>query len=413
MRNFLNLSYKWLRSLINAFLADQCILRAAALTYVTALSIVPLLAVVFSISKGFGFYNTDYIKNILLELSAGREVVVEHLISYIHGTDVATLGAVGLILLLVTVFSLISNIEQSLNVIWGASYSRTLRRKFTDYLSVILICPFLVILAFSFSATMESSQLVQNLLSIYVLNSLYWFLFKIFPFISVVVALFLFYKLLPNTYIKFKSAFLGAFVASLFWQILQSVFLSYQIGVSKYNAIYGSFAQVPLFLIWLFLCWIIVLLGAEIGSTAENHENVQEYNKLGRFNIETKEKLGLATMLLLTRNFQHSESMLDIHELSRELQAPLKLVNQIMRVLIDLGFVVRGYQNDLEGYTLAVSPENLTCWGVVSSIRHYRDDGEVFVFQDQSGGLEEFFSKLYINRDNDPSLKQFIEQNSA
>ena len=413
MQNFLNLSYKWLRSLINAFLADQCILRAAALTYVTALSIVPLLAVVFSISKGFGFYNTDYIKNILLELSAGREVVVEHLISYIHGTDVATLGAVGLILLLVTVFSLISNIEQSLNVIWGASYSRTLRRKFTDYLSVILICPFLVILAFSFSATMESSQLVQNLLSIYVLNSLYWFLFKIFPFISVVVALFLFYKLLPNTYIKFKSAFLGAFVASLFWQILQSVFLSYQIGVSKYNAIYGSFAQVPLFLIWLFLCWIIVLLGAEIGSTAENHENVQEYNKLGRFNIETKEKLGLATMLLLTRNFQHSESMLDIHELSRELQAPLKLVNQIMRVLIDLGFVVRGYQNDLEGYTLAVSPENLTCWGVVSSIRHYRDDGEVFVFQDQSGGLEEFFSKLYINRDNDPSLKQFIEQNSA
>ncbi len=410
MRNFLNLSHKWLRSLINAFLADQCILRAAALTYVTALSIVPLLAVVFSISKGFGFYNTDYIKNILLEFSAGREVVVDHLISYIHGTDVATLGAVGLILLLVTVFSLISNIEQSLNVIWGASYSRTLRRKFTDYLSVILICPFLVILAFSFSATMEGSQLVQNLLSIYVLNSLYWFLFKIFPFISVVVALFLFYKLLPNTYIKFKSAFLGAFVASLFWQILQSVFLSYQIGVSKYNAIYGSFAQVPLFLIWLFLCWIIVLLGAEIGSTAENHENVQEHNKLGKFNIETKEKLALATMLLLTRNFQHSESMLDIHELSRELQAPLKLVNQILSVLTDLGFAVRAYQNNWEGYTLGMSPEKLTCWGVVSSIRHYKDDGDVFVFEDQNDGVEEFFSKLYVNREEDPSLKEFVEQ---
>jgi len=178
MQEYLNVANKWIRSLINSFLADQCILRAAALTYVTALSIVPLLAVVFSISKGFGFYNTEYIKNILLEFSAGREVVVEHLISYIHGTNVATLGAVGLVFLLVTVFSLISNIEQSLNVIWGASSSRTLRRKFTDYLSVILICPFLVILAFSFSATMESSELVQNILSIYVLNSLYWFLFR-------------------------------------------------------------------------------------------------------------------------------------------------------------------------------------------------------------------------------------------
>ena len=412
MRPYLNLACKWGRSLFNSFLADQCILRAAALTYVTALSIVPLLAVVFSISKGFGFYNTKYIKNILLEFSAGRELVVEHLIDYIQGTDVATLGAVGLIFLLVTVFSLISNIEQSLNVIWGASSSRTLRRKFTDYLSVILICPFLVILAFSFSATMESSELVQNIFSLYVLNSLYWILFKIFPFLFVVVALFLFYKLLPNTYIKFKSAFFGAFVASLLWQLLQSVFISYQIGVSKYNAIYGSFAQVPLFLVWLFLSWIVVLLGAEIGSSAENQDNIQEHNKLGSFNIETKEKMSLASMLLLTKNFQNSQSLFNIQDLSRQLQAPQKLVNQIVSVLIDLGFVVRAYQNSLEGYTLAVSPDKLTCWGVVSSVRNYRDDGEVFVFEDRFKVVDEFFSQLYIREENNPSLREFVEQDS-
>lgn len=380
----------------------------------TALSIVPLLAVIFSISKGFGFYNTEYIKKILLEIIAGKEVIVEHLINYIERTDLTTLGAVGLVLLLITVISLINNIEKSLNVIWEADFARKLSRKLTDYLSVILICPFLVIIAFSFTATLKSSALAQQILSLYMLSSVYWFLLKISPFLFMVLAIFFVYKLLPNTRISTKSSLVGAFIASLLWQLLQSIFISYQIGVSKYNAIYGSFSQVPLFLIWLFLSWLVILLGAEIGFCTENYKSLKESDRLGNFNIETKEKMAFAIMLLLIKDFNTPKSFLNINDISRKLQAPVKSVNQVITALRDLGFAARVSRGDSEGYILGCSPKELTCWGFISAFRNYKDNLQVFEFVDTLGVVEEFFERLQSHKYTDTkelSLQEFAEQN--
>jgi membrane protein len=387
---------KWCLYVANAFQRDQCLLRASALAYVTSLSIVPFLAVAFSISKGFGFQNSPYIHNFLMNITAGREKVVEHIIDYINRTDVGTLGAVGVAILLVTVFSLIGTIENTLNTIWGAKYQRPLRRKFADYLSVTLVCPLLIIVALSFTASMQSHFLVQEILSYTVFSYVYLAVLKLMPFLLVAMALFFLYKFVPNTRIGTKSALGAAAVAGVLWQVSQSVFINYQIGVSRYNAIYGSFAQLPFFLVWLYLSWVIVLVGAEVGFGLENYERESAESTLGQFNIGSKERLSLAIMLVCVRRFEAGEGAVAARELVRILNLPLKAVNQILYVLVRTGFLLPVQQGDQEeGYTLAGSPRGCTLGTFLEKVREYREPEDVSGFDDPEGYVQGLLREIY------------------
>jgi len=364
----------WLVFLLRSFQADQCLLRAAALTYTTALSIVPFLAVAFSISKGFGFQNSKYMQTFLLEMSAGRHQVVEHITDYINRTDVGTLGALGVAILLITVFTLLGTIERTLNTIWGVRSQRSFSRKFADYLSVTLVCPLLVIVAISFTASMQSFELVQAILSVSVFSSVYVFLLKLLPFFFVALALFFMYKFMPNTRVSWKSCLSGALVAGVIWQLVQKTFLTYQIGVSKYNAIYGSFAQVPLFLIWVYISWIIVLFGAEVGFCLENAGSGPKEGRLGKFSLELKERLALSLVVILTGRFLGRGGPVGVRELAEHQEIPVKLVNQLMFVVSSLGYAAKTESGEDEGYTLSVSPQKATCLEFLRDFRAYQDE---------------------------------------
>ncbi|MFP4212850.1 MAG: YhjD/YihY/BrkB family envelope integrity protein [Desulfohalobiaceae bacterium] len=371
---YLNRLWDWLLQLWEDFRDDQCLLRASALTYATALSIVPLLAVAFAISKGFGFQNTHYIREFLLRVSADRPEVVDQIITYINQTNVSTLGAVGVAFLLLTVFTLLSGIEQSLNSIWGVSQERTLARKFSDYLSVILVCPLLIISAFSFSASLQSTTLVQMILSFSVFSYIYLIFLKYLPIIMVMLAFFFIYKLVPNARVSNKGCLLGAAVAGILWHLAQKAFISYQIGVSKYNAIYGSFAQLPLFLIWLYISWVIVLFGAELGAVLEKRRKGQlAGNRLEEFGLEFKERLVLGIMLYLVQAFQAGKGPMSVEDLAEGLGLPLPLIQRPLQVLVQLGYVLQVEGKRASAYSPAKGPAHSTCLDLLQEFRAYTE----------------------------------------
>ncbi|MDO9083629.1 MAG: YihY/virulence factor BrkB family protein, partial [Humidesulfovibrio sp.] len=252
------------------FLTDHCIIRASALTFTTILAIVPLLAVAFSISKGFGLQNADFFRDFLLGVSAGREEVVDKILQYIGNTNVKTLGWLGVGALLFTVFTTVGNVERAFNTIWAVKQDRTSWRKFTDFFSIIVICPLVVLVAASFTVALQKTDLVHAFIANPALEWLERLLLKIMSLALVWVGFTFAYAFIPNTRVKLKAAALGGVVAGSLWQAAQWAYIHWQIGFSKYNAIYGSFAQLPLFLIWLYISWVLVLLGAEISFAAQH-----------------------------------------------------------------------------------------------------------------------------------------------
>ncbi|MFW6315191.1 MAG: YhjD/YihY/BrkB family envelope integrity protein [Desulfohalobiaceae bacterium] len=411
---YLNRLWDWLLQLWQDFRDDQCLLRASALTYATALSIVPLLAVAFAISKGFGFQNTPYIKDFLLRVSAGRQEVVDQIITYINQTNVSTLGAVGVAFLLLTVFTLLSGIEQSLNSIWGVSQERTLARKFSDYLSVILVCPLLIISAFSFSASLQSTTLVQMILSYSVFSYIYLIFLKYLPIIMVMLAFFFIYKLVPNARVSNMGCLLGSAVAGILWHLAQKAFISYQIGVSKYNAIYGSFSQLPLFLIWLYISWVIVLFGAELGAVLEKRRKGQlAGNRLEEFGLEFKERLVLGLMLHLVRAFQAGKGPMSAGELAEELGLSLPLIQRPLQVLVQLGYVVQ-VEGELESaYSPAKGPAYSTCLDLLQEFRAYTEKRRLTSSLQELEPVQKYLQDIYAlarQQGLDRSLAQMAEK---
>ncbi len=362
----------WLQRLVRGIRNDQCLLRASALTYVTALSIVPLLAVAFSISKGFGFQNTRYIREFLLRVTAGREIVVDRIVDYINRTDVGTLGAIGVAGLFLAVISLLSSVEKSFNTIWGVQQARSGGRKFADYLSITLICPLLIIISVSSTASLQSSTVVQTILRYSVFSHAYLVFLKVLPFLMVWTALTFIYKLVPNTKVTFGSALGGAFVAGLCWTVTERMFITYQVGVARYNAIYGSFAQVPLFLLWLYISWVIVLIGAEISYGLQNKEVSAPGLALDDYEFEVKEKLAVVVMAMLARSFQEGRGPLPTADIAEAVNMPAKLVNHVCHTLGQVGLVVLSCEKDREGYLLTRPPESFTVVDVIRSLATYR-----------------------------------------
>lgn len=254
---------RFLSVLVSSFTAHQATLRASALTFTTVLSLVPFLAIAFSVLKGLGVQNA--LEPLLLRVAgeSSREVVGQ-IIGYVNNTNVKTLGMVGLLFLLVTVVSLLSSIDDAFNAIWEVQETRPLQRRFSDYLSVVVVGPLLLMVATSMTTSLQSQWLVQWLVQHSVLGEAVLFLFRLIPYLSVWVAMTFLFSFIPNTTVRFRSALLGGVVAGTVWQITQWGYFHFQVGVANYNAIYGALSALPIFLVWIYTSWLIVLFGVEL-----------------------------------------------------------------------------------------------------------------------------------------------------
>jgi len=250
---------------LRGFNEDKCQLRASALTYYSLLSIVPVLAMGFGIAKGFGF--DKLLEAQLLGSFAGQEAIIEQVIGFARSLLDNTRGGVvagaGVAILFWTVIKVLGNIERSFNDIWGIKQARKFGRKFSDYLSVMLICPILIIVSSSITVfiTTQVQLITEKMLLLGAISPLISFILKLLPYSMIWILFTFIYIFMPNTKVSFKSGLLAGILAGSIYEIIQWVYITFQVGVVKYNAIYGSFAALPMFLVWLQLSWLIVLFG--------------------------------------------------------------------------------------------------------------------------------------------------------
>ena len=368
---------KQVRVLILAFKGfnrDKCQLRAAALTFYSILSLIPILAMVFGIAKGFGFEQT--LELLLQEKIASRDMVAQEGLDWIiskaklllESTRGSLIAGVGLIVLMWAATRVLRHIEAALNDIWEIKNSRPWIRNFTDLLSIMVVAPILFILAQS--TTVFITAIIQDLSKGMKLLGHLLLLIKLVPFGLIWLLFTMIYVVVPNTKVNFKSALVAGVIVGTIFQLSQWIFFKSQMGISKYNAIYGSFAFLPLLLIWIQTAWLILLLGAEI-AFANQHINRYEF-ALGSQEVKPSFKK-LVTLLitnLLVKNFVEAKSSLTAEEISATLHAPVRLVRQCITDLMNSKIINEvGKKNSQDtSYQPARSVENLSVSFVLQAI---------------------------------------------
>jgi membrane protein len=359
---------------LREFNRDKCTLHASALTFYTLLSIVPLLAMAFGIAKGFGL--AELLEKTIRERIQGQQEVVNRLIEFSNNLLASARGGVvagiGVAFLTWTIIKVLSSIESSFNDIWGVKTSRSLWRKFSDYLAFMMIAPIVFIMAGSMTVLVTSKieAFVQKMELWGWVGSLIFYLLRIIPF-SLLWGLFTFtYVFMPNTKVKFSSALLGGIVAGTLYQIVQWIYIRFQIGVAGYGAVYGSFAALPLLLVWMQVSWLIVLLGAEI-SFAHQHVDTYEFEPdCLRVSPAFKRLLTLRVTQHCVKLFKKGEAPLTADEIAQQLDTPIRLVNQILHELVEARILseVKRETERVFAYQPARNIETMTVASVLSQL---------------------------------------------
>ncbi|MDD5614236.1 MAG: YihY/virulence factor BrkB family protein [Candidatus Omnitrophica bacterium] len=275
-RAFFRKPVLFLKNTIYYFEKDSCKLHAAALSFITILTLIPFLALIFAISKGLGIQS--YLQDIIIQkITLGKQEIVLNILQYIENTNLKNLGTIGIVFLLLTAIRLLGTIEAVFNSIWDVKAQRRITRKISDYMTVVFLCPIFIFITFTFTGiALSSSSIFQNLLKHSVISSAYIYFMRLLPFLSIWVALSIFYMFMPNTKVKLSSGLLSGIIAGTIWQIFQWAYIEFQIGITRYNAIYGTFATIPVFFVWVYLNWVLILFGAELGYVFQNRKHIKQ-----------------------------------------------------------------------------------------------------------------------------------------
>ncbi|MBX3303703.1 MAG: YihY family inner membrane protein [Nitrospira sp.] len=344
--------------------------RAAGLVFTTLLSLVPFLAVMFSVLKAFGVHHViePSLAQALEPLGPKGQEITTTIVGFVDNIKIGVLGVVGIAGLFYTTYSLIDKIEQALNAVWQVRQGRTWERKFADYLSVVLVGPVLVVSAFGMVASLQSHTLVQRLVEMEPLGTLVVWSGELIPFLMLCGVFTFFYKMIPNTYVQVRSALVGGVSAAILWIIAEEVFAKFVVTSAKYSAIYSGFAVLILFLLWLYVGWMIVLIGAQFSFF---HQYPTAY--LSRLLWEQgtfvfREQLALKVLRALGHHYLKGDRPLKPSELSSELNIPVSLVEEEVERLIQNGFV--GRLQEPEGVSLIKAPDLIFVKEVLDSVRN-------------------------------------------
>jgi membrane protein len=345
--------FKQLRIIVIAargFYNDKVQLRASALTFYSLLSIIPIVAIVFAIAKGFDV--VDKIKILVQEKFPTQQENFKWLLTEaetaIKSTSGGYMAGIGIIIFFLAVMSLLNNIESSFNHIWQIRTSRQWHRKFTDYLTIMLIAPVFIILSSGINFFI-STQLPEYMVNAPILDffkPVISFLVKFAPYLLSWIALTILFIVMPNAKVKFVPALISGVIAGTILQGIQWLYIDLQFGITKLGYLYGSFAAVPLFLVWLQTSWIVVLLGAEISFA---NQNISRYEMESEaLNISNYQKRALIIMILhmVIRNFSLGEKPISSSYIAANLKIPVRLAREILQDLSSVNLVSEIHEHE-------------------------------------------------------------------
>ena len=385
---------------LRGFVRDNCQKTASVLTYYSLLNLVPVVAVAFAMAKGFGL--EKLIEKQILQMAEKanwQADITNQIISFSHNllnqARGGLIAGVGIVLLLWTVISIMGKIEESLNEIWEIKKPRTMIRRFSDYMAMMVLGPVLLIISSSATVLVASQVkvIVNKIAVLGVFSKVIFLLLNLLPYASIWVLLTMLYLIMPNSKIPIRSAILGGVVAGTIVQIVQWIYIKFQIGVASYGAIYGSFAALPLFLGMLQMSWMIVLFGAEIAHASEHYETFGFTPDYSGISVSSKRILMLRIFHLVTKKFALGEKPLSPSQIAHTVEIPVRLVRQLLYELSEVGLVVetvKGIKGEV-AYQPGRTIENIT---VKLALDEYEKYGNTKIPDYESEEAEKLYKHL-------------------
>lgn len=340
---------------VRFFTARRVLNQAAALTYSTLLAIVPILAVVFAIARGFGYnkYIEVWFREALASQPQASEVIIGFVNSYLVHTKSGVFLGIGLVFMLYTVLMLVSNVEQSFNHIWQVKNQRSLFRTFTDYLAVFFLFPILIVLSTGLSIFMTA---IVNQMSDYLLiRPMVRVMMGMVPYVLLSLLFIALYVFMPNTHVRLRHAVVPGILAGVAMQCLQLFYIHCQMWLSSYNAIYGSFAALPLFMLWVQISWTICLFGAELCYTNQNLDYYDYNAKTSDISYRYRVMLYALLLSRICQRFAKGEKAYSAIDLREVTGIPIRIVNDLLYDMIDAGLLVE-ISSDEKGFTSTYMP---------------------------------------------------------
>ena len=335
---------------VRGFSTDKAQLRASALTFYSLLSVIPVAAIAFAIAKGFGL--DQKLQGLIIDKFQSEQEVLKWLLqnatSALEKTSGGYMAGVGVIILFWSVMSLLNHIESSFNHIWQIRASRPWYRKFTDYLTIMLIAPVFIILSSGLTGY-NIAQLPTDIAGAPIIDffkPLISFLIKLAPYFLTWITLTVLFIIMPNAKVKFVPAAIAGIIAGTILQGIQWLYLDLQFGITKLSYIYGSFAAVPLFIIWLQSSWSVVLLGAEISFANQNISRYEMESEALNISNYQKRALTLMIMHMIIKNFSLGEKPISAEYIGANLKIPVRLARDILQDLSSANLVSVIHKNE-------------------------------------------------------------------
>ena len=377
--------------LIHGLFRHGTMVRSAAMTYYTLTSIVPILAVAFALVKGFGL--SEVLVASLYDLFPQNPEIIEYLLSFAENALARTQGgvvaAVALVMLFWSIIQLFSSIESAFNNIWEVKTTRSIARQWGDYLAVILIVPILWVVANSVGRYTKE-----------LLGENTWYFLMLSKFMSMIFIWIMFtllYLIIPNAKVKLRSALTAGIAAGTIFLLFQWGYVYAQKAMTSYNAIYGSFAALPLFLIWIQISWEILLIGGELSFTYQNIARFGEEQEWRHISYDQRRQVMLATMLLIVRNFRDRGGAIPVDELREKLNLPTRVVNDVLFQLTCAGQLIEVHKSDDEretSYAPAYDITQMTVYGLLQAVEQHGDKRLEFTPSADIEHVEEVLNRL-------------------
>ena len=384
--------------------------RAAALTYTTLLSLIPVLAIMFMFFKAFGGKMVEEkIKPMILEFlaSGAGDTISEYIDSFLGSATVDALGSIGAVFLLLAVYSILSSIERSFNMVWQMKKDRSPIEQLKTYLSIVFIAPVLLIISIWLAGRLEfiiqAGDNVWGGFSTFII-------FQLLPFFLIMLMFIFILIIMPNTKVKLKHATIGAFIGAILYTILKAIFIHFTKMAGNYGVIYGSLAALPFFMLWIYFSWIIVLLSVQITFVRQNIHNLKHMEINVETNRADKIKIALMITFKILKDFINGNERSNLFEISSKLDIPLKDVNQCIAKLEHSGIIIEIAKKQ-NAYTLNIPVEKLTIDKILSAVDKMYLDTKKYHSEKQFPEISEILNpENDIIADKNALLSTFLDK---
>ncbi|MDR0755227.1 MAG: YihY family inner membrane protein [Prevotellaceae bacterium] len=412
--SFLTRQLKIIIIAIRSFVEDKITVRASALTYYTLMSLIPIAALIFAMAKGFNYENE--LRTFLFENFSEQQDIVQWVLNFVDSTLKNTknglIAGIGIVMLMWACLKLLIHIEESFNHVWNVKNPRSWKNRITNYLAVFIIAPVFLMISISVSLAVnhDVSGITSSLSFLESFSPVLNILYECIPYVSVWILFALIYKFMPNTRVKFSHALLAGIIAGSLFQLMQDLYVYSQVSITKLSAIYGTFAAIPLFLMWAQLSWLIVLLGAELAFAYQNIDNYESEKESEHTSFYQRKIFALLIMRMIAINFKNQNKPPEISDISEKLALPTRIVRTVVNNLVESGILSEVVsKTDKEyGYQPAFDINRLTIATVFSHLEKLNHSD--FASDNSSyKDISQLINTIWIDFENSSENKLLID----